>query len=151
LSRKVHNFKDSLAKGKKAEAEFLARFGEGLEQTDGRRGDFKLKDGSILELKTDFYDPTKTPNFFMERYSYDDKPGGCWQAKEHGAKYYAYTFAVQPDTVYVFEVETLLERLEEVIPKCRQFNVRNVGHTTVGFLVPRDLLLDLAKSMEDIL
>ena len=44
--------------------------------------DFKLSNGSTVELKTDTYDMEDTPNFFMEYYSDMKKLkiGGPWRA-----------------------------------------------------------------------
>lgn len=149
---KIHQFHASLKKGKDAESRFLKKFEGRVEQLDGYKGDFKIiSSGKIIELKVDFYDPNLTPNFFMERYSYDAKPGGAWQAMENGASYYVYVFAQEPDKIYVFEVEKLIAEMEKLMPKLRCINVKNVGHTTIGFLTPRELLTHLTLNIEEIL
>ena len=88
----MRNFQADLKRGQQGEQDFLKLFTK-LVGTDGRKGDILAPDGKI-ELKTDFYPMSQTPNFFIERYSSIEvlSPGGPWQAKAHGCKYFVYYY-----------------------------------------------------------
>jgi hypothetical protein len=89
---KIHEFKKSLAYGNRKEHELCSMFPE-LEPMDGYIADMKIRsNGKTIDLKSDRYDLNKTGNFFMERYSYADKNGGPWQAKDKDIDYYVYQF-----------------------------------------------------------
>lgn len=148
---KIHSFQDSLKRGKKAESEFYSLLEDKIEQLDGYAADFKVrKNGKLLELKQDTYDPDKTPNFFMERYSYAEQPGGPWQSQTKSIDYYIYWFK-QTNDFYVFKVDSLVKKLEELAPTLRTVKVYNTAHVTTGYLVPRNLLTKLNLKLEDIL
>lgn len=148
---KVHEFHKSLSKGKQAEVKFLSLFPDLLLQTDGKTVDFTVvKDGSTLELKTDFYDPKTTSNLFLERFSYDMKPGGAHQALEKGATYFVYWFIVTGE-IFAFKTADLVKRLDECTKGMYLCSVRNKGHTSQGYKIPRKMLEDLRLKMEDIL
>lgn len=142
---KTFSMKTQLAKGKKAEKDFMARYGEGcFQRTDGRKGDFRIKwSQEKIELKSDFY--KDTPNLFMERWSVapteqkPGKPGGPWQSLENGTKYYVY-WLVESDEMFVFDVATLVPALEKMLGKMRQIVVRNKGYDTIGYLFPKTLI-----------
>lgn len=137
---KVHKFEESLKRGKKGETEFHALFEDVLERESGFIVDFVIKaTGEGVELKTDNWDPTKTENFFMERYSYGDKPGGAHQALEKGAKYFVYFFPMA-NLVYIWETKALVKLLDKITADQYVINVRNTSHNTRGFKVRRDLL-----------
>lgn len=142
------SFQRSLSMGKLGETLFYQAHQGTLTETDGRRGDFLHRDGYTVELKTDFYSMKKTENFFFERWSdmAAGSPGGVWQATEHGASKYVYFF-VQDLTYFEFDTAALLARIEELAAKdaLQKRTVRNASWSTEGYLVPRDLVADLAK------
>lgn len=134
------DFTKDLKKGKKAELDFLAACGKSIVASDGFKGDFvAVKSGEKLELKTDFYAHDLTKNFFMERYSYDEKNGGPWQAADHGCKYFVYYFK-NPGFIYVFETKKLVDLLNNLTKSMGYVNVYNQGYTTRGYKIARDLL-----------
>lgn len=141
----MRNFQADLKRGQQGEQDFLRLFTK-LTGTDGRKGDIVAPDGKI-ELKTDFYSMAQTPNFFIERYSSIEvmSPGGPWQAKAHGCKYFVYYYAGDKQG-YIFLVEDLLQQLEalEAAARLKPVEVRNKKWTTVGYKVPRSLLTPVA-------
>ena len=145
----LHQFHRSLSKGKAAEKKFLELFGDRLKATDGRTVDFIInKSGLTIELKTDFYDPAKTPNLFMERWSRDGVDGGPFQALSKGASYFVYWFPVTNE-FFVFETAPLVAHLEQL--KLTLVPVQNIGFTTYGYKVNRAQLEKLRLKLEDIL
>lgn len=149
--QKIFNFKDSLKKGQKYELEFLELFKDKVEQLDGYIADFKiLKNGKTIELKTDFHCPTKTLNFFMEKFSYDERPGGVFQAQEKNIDYFIYWFPITQE-FYCFEVNKLVKWLNKNYENPYLLNIRNQNHITKGFLVKRIELDDIRLNIEEIL
>ena len=155
MKSKTFSMSAQLKKGKKAEKEFLERYGQGaIVRTDGRKGDLQVKwSRAIIELKTDFY--SKSTNLFMERWSVeptlekpDGKVGGPWQSMQHGAAYYLYWF---PDTdeLFVFTTAILVSFLEENLSSFRPCPVRNKGYTTLGYIVPKERLLKYHEENAD--
>lgn len=154
MKSKTFSMAAQLKKGKKAEKDFLERYGQGaIVRTDGRKGDLQVKwSRAIVELKTDFY--SKSTNLFMERWSVMaegdrlGKPGGPWQSAAHGAAYYLYWF---PDTdeLFVFQTAVLVDFLEVNLSSFRQCPVRNRGYTTLGYIVPKERLLKYHKENAD--
>lgn len=139
----MRNFQVDLKRGQQGERDFLGLYSR-LVATDGRKGDIIAPDGKI-ELKTDFYPMTQTPNFFIERYSSVEvlSPGGPWQAAAHGCKYFVYYYTVDKYG-YVFEVDALLEQLQKLESSFKPVEVRNKKWTTIGYKVPRELLKPIA-------
>jgi hypothetical protein len=133
------SFKGSLRMGDLGQRLFYEAFCDELEPIDGFTGDFKFRDSDVkLELKTDFYDMRKTPNFFIERFSSVEKesPGGPWQALEHGCKYYAY-FYVNNLTLFIFDTEILTRELKKILKDFEPTHIKNKTWTTEGYRVPR--------------
>lgn len=141
----AYGFKQQLAKGEIGEIIFLAAHQDDLVKLDGFKGDFALADGTKLELKTDMYDMERTPNFFVERYSDAAKksPGGPWQAAAHGCTHFVY-FYPKNLTYFTFDVAKLVGALEKLEPILEEKLIKNTSHTTMGYLVPRDLVAELA-------
>lgn len=147
----VHEFQKSLKRGKKGEQAFYDLFADKVEWSDGYVADFTIKkNGMSLDLKTDFYDPSKSENFFIERYSYNDEPGGAHQALKKGVHYYVYFFPVC-NLFYVFKVKDLVREIDRICKDQYLINVRNTNHITRGYKVPRHLLEHINLSLEDIL
>lgn len=137
----MSNFQKDLKKGKEGEAAFLALYPDALEATDGREGDFIVKaTGALGEIKSDNYCPVKYPNFIMERYRSGTKPGGPWQAAEHGCTYYVYQF-VKTGATYMFNVADLVKRLESM--ELTEHKVGNGSYETTYYKVLRTALEDL--------
>jgi len=150
-AEKVHDFQKSLKKGKKAESEFLELFKDKVSQSSGYIEDFViLRTGETIELKTDFHDPSQTPNHFIERYSYGEVNGGVWQAAEKKSTYYIFFYPVTME-FFVYKTSTLLQYLKCNFQKPWLLNIRNKGHNTRGFLVKRAALESIQLNLEDIL
>jgi hypothetical protein len=98
-----------------------------------------------VELKTDFYDMSETPNFFFERWSDRDKakPGGPWQALLNGSEWFVYFF-IKNDCAFWFETDKLVNELERITAKLKLVDIVNVKWVTQGFRVPRAELKDIA-------
>lgn len=149
---KVFDFKEQLKKGKRGEAQFLELFGDLVEESSGGfKEDFVCKiGGAKLEVKTDLYCPTKTENFFMERWSYEDQDGGPWQALRKKVDFFIYFFPSCMQ-LHCFSVSTLVERLDKLTKGMYIINVRNTSHTTQGYKVKRAYLEDLELDLEKVL
>ncbi len=148
---KIFDFETSLKQGKKAESEFYELFKDKVEQLDGYISDFKIKkSGKTIELKTDKHDPTVTQNFFIERFSYDEVPGGPYQALSKGSDYFIFWFPITME-FFAFKTKQLVKYLEKNYEDPYLLNIRNKNHTTRGYLVPRQELEQIRIKMEDIL
>lgn len=151
MSSNVHEFAKDLKRGKKGEAEFEQLFGDLVRREDGYLQDFTvLADGTTIELKTDYWDPTKTENVFMERWSYKDQDGGPWQSLRKGITYYIYFF---PKTMqfHCFEVKALVKELDKLCKDMFIINIYNRTHTTQGYKVKRADLEHLELNLEKLL
>ncbi len=150
-SKPTPDFKKDLKKGQASEHDFFMKYQKHLTRTDGRRGDFEInKTGDILELKTDYYDPTSTPNMFIELYSYKEEPGGPFQSKLNGSKYYAYWFP-NGDLLYLFNVDQLVKRMKKIMPTLDKTFIKNKSYVTTGYLVERELLEDLCLDPAEVI
>jgi hypothetical protein len=141
------SFQKSLAMGQIGETLFYLAHEGKLEQLDGFKSDFVLLEtGQGVELKTDYWDFNKTPNFFIERYSNmnEKSPGGPWQAQKNGSDLFCY-FYVKNMTFYKFETTPLVNALEEIIKTLPATNVSNKTYVTQGYRVPRSLLSHLSE------
>lgn len=148
---KTFDFQKQLKVGKRGEELFLKRYPD-LKPTDGREGDFIGYSRRVIELKTDSYDMSKTPNFFMEyiRNIESGAPGGPFQAKEHGAYYFCYLFE-KSGTVYWFEVDALVKHIEKNKDAYKKMRVQNKGWAAMGYLVPRASLEHLIILKENVI
>lgn len=120
-----------------------------LEQTDGRKGDLRIKGTHIIvEKKADMYDPAKYPNIIIERYSMEEKPGGPWQADKNGCRYYLYQF-VSVGLIFVFDVVQLKARVQKLVKKhnLQLFEKHNRNYVTRYYKVPISMLEDLNLGM----
>ena len=121
----------------------MERFAPHLEQLDGKKGDLLIiGTNKIVELKTDRYDHDKYNNFIMERFSYEDKPGGVWQAKKNKVKYLVYWF-VNNDKMYIFDVVRLYYRMKRLSKKYKLLEKHNANHITRYYKIPREEFADL--------
>lgn len=145
-----HDFSSSLAKGQAGEGLFLSI--TKLKKLDGRRHDFiDEATGETYELKTDSYDETRTKNFFIELWSDYDRgtKGGPEQALQHGSTYWVYLFPTN-GVYYKFRTAELCKLLKELYKQhsFREVKIPNKTWTTVGALVPRELLSSIAERVE---
>ncbi len=151
-SVKVFDFETQLKKGKKGEKQFLELFGDLVEASSGGFvEDFRVKaTGATLELKMDTYCPSKTPNFFIERWSYKNQDGGPWQALRKGVQYWIYFF---PSCMqfHCFEVKSLVQELDKLTENMYIHNIYNTSHVTQGYVVKREALEHLELDLEKIL
>ena len=131
-----YNFKESIKTGKNGELLIANLFPNifKMSEDDGYTGDLIYRDEYKFELKTDKY---KSGNFFFEEISNMRKKskGGVWQSEEHGCKYYAF-YMLRYDKLFIFEIKTLLEWLENNKQFHRTFNVENVDKYTFGYIIP---------------
>lgn len=132
----VFNFQTQLKKGKESEDKFLLKFPKLIKNEDKKGVDFKYN-GKFVELKSDSYDPSKTGNFFMEKWSSLEaqKLGGPWQSQLKGGDIFAYLFT-KPQHLYIFDTAKLVEHLDENLGQYKSRRVPNRGYITVGYLVP---------------
>jgi hypothetical protein len=134
----MFDFKEELTKGKLGEA-LIAEFLNKSQHLNGFNSDFILEDGSGMELKTDFYDSSKTPNFCIERYSNIAllTDGGPWKALNDGSKYFFYLF-YNTKELYVMETKALIEYVESNEQSFRTIDIPNKSWVTGCYLVPRE-------------
>jgi hypothetical protein len=139
---KTFDFKKQLKVGAKGESLFLSLYPK-LEKADGIKYDFMLGD-KTLELKTDTYSMTETPNFFMEHLSdcKSGKLGGPWRALQDGVDYFVYMYQAQKQCFW-FEPKPLVEFLDVYIRTAGYKVIRNKGWTSHGYTVPRETLSHL--------
>ena len=148
---KLHNFKTSLKRGQKGEAEFFELFADKVTRTEGYIEDFIInRTGKTLDLKTDFYDMGKTDNFFMEAFSYGEELGGAWQALKKNVDYYIYFFPSHME-FFVFKTSALVKKLNIICKDQYLINVFNTSHVTRGYKVPREALESIRLDLKDIL
>lgn len=133
------NFVKDLQKGKLGEQNFIKKYSTYSKGMEGYcLHDFVCKvDGHTVELKTDFYDMNKTPNFFLERYSNYKKltPGGPWR---DGAEFFVYYFIMQEEYFW-FKRNEMVELLEDV-KLGGLVRIPNGKYDTMGYKVERELL-----------
>lgn len=136
-------FEDSLKEGQYGEETFFKRFHDKLRRLDGLKNDFEIiKNNKKIELKSDYYDMSRTKNFFLERFSYGEKDGGPWQALNNKNDYFCYYY-VKNDVCFVFDTKRLVERLDEISNKYKLISIPNKNHTTRGYKIPRTELEDI--------
>lgn len=94
-----------------------------------------------IEVKTDFFDMARTPNFFMERYS-DDKTfklGGPWRADAYNTDVLLYQFLGNKKIFWFDDIPTLVDFLDDYIntKRLQLMRVKNKRYYTLGFKIPR--------------
>lgn len=148
---KVYGWKEQLKIGEEGETQFKllwrSIYNEQLIKAPTRDFDFLTPDGEALELKSDNYDPAKTPNFFFERFSVlaQKKPGGPWQSWEKGAQIFVYQF-VRSGEAYIFrDIPELIERIDYLVHEhaLKPRKVANRTYFASGYAVERELFKDL--------
>ena len=140
---KTWDFKTQLNQAEKHELEFTKIYKKHkLTKSADRRWDFNTPRGLRVELKCDTYDATKTPYFFLERYSdmYKKSPGGIWQSVGHDVDIFIYWF-VNSGVYYEFRnLQDLIKVLEKLTENLYMIGIRNRGYITGGYKLTRDLL-----------
>jgi hypothetical protein len=140
---KTWSMQKQLKIGQAAEKLMMTKYPVTLSLVTGHRNwDLESSCGLRVELKTDSYPMAKTENFFMERWSVQekDKPGGPWQAMEKGANTFLYYFSSDDTYFECRDIPALVEALNGLTNKLKPVIVKNVAWTTVGYKVPRHLL-----------
>lgn len=133
-------FHETLKVGKQGE-DLFHKLNPSLKREDGLIFDFKNEKDKTIELKSDYYDMNKTKNFFIERYSYQNKNGSPWQAMLNKVDYFAY-FYVKNKICYVFDTVKMVKELDGIIPSLEKIKIGNDGYETIGYKIPRNLLTD---------
>lgn len=133
-SKKVYEFNACNDIGKNGEYLIGELFPHTFTLSDGMAGDLIFKGKHKFELKTDTY---KSGNFFFERISNVrlNNDGGVWQTKEHGCKYYAF-YMLRYDKLFIFEVDTILEWLNNNIQAYPTKTVTNPTKQSKGYAIP---------------
>jgi hypothetical protein len=151
MSKKVYSWKEQLSIGEEGEARFQllwrATFNSQLSKAPTRDFDFVTPEGKALELKSDNYDPAKTPNFFFERFSVlaQQKPGGPWQSWEKGADIFVYQF-LRTNEAYIFQdIPQLIGRIDYIVHEhaLKPRKVANRTYFASGYAIERELFKDL--------
>jgi hypothetical protein len=137
----VFQFKKQLNIGDDGEKLFLKTYqSRQSKKADGIKFDFFIDDGKTVELKTDTYSMSRTPNFFMEYFGNKDSGaiGGPWRALRDKVDYFVYLF-LYDRTFFWFDPKTLCPFLDGEINNLRPKEIPNRTWTTVGFAVPREI------------
>lgn len=148
---KVFKFNEQLKLGQAGE-EFFVDCYSSLKPvfTDGRKSDIIIQNKHKIELKTDYYEMSKTENFFIERYSDFNKKtsGGPWRTKTDRVKFFVY-FYIKNKVFYWFDTKTLILEIEKNIDKYETRLIKNKSYNTFGYLVPRVDIEDIALRIDD--
>lgn len=140
--KNIFNFKEQLAVGNKGEKDFIDNYSSlKPEKSKERAIDFILEDGKTVELKSDSYDMNATENFFIEVFSNCETGtiGGPYRALKDNIDFFVYYF-LKNKIFFWFDTKELCKLLEIITPKCKTRNIKNTSWTTMGYLVPRELL-----------
>jgi hypothetical protein len=142
----MFNWKRQLEVGTNGEHLFLQGYPKPLIVSANLSYDFlRVEDGAKIELKTDTYSLSSTPNFFLERWSKEgeNKPGGPWRARRNRIDIFIYYF-IQDGTFFEFtDVKKLCARADKLLGKAREVRVKNKGYYTIGYPIPREAFSDL--------
>ncbi len=135
-TKKVYEFNACNDIGKNGEYLIAELFPNTFTLSDGMAGDLIFKEKYKFELKTDTY---KSGNFFFERISNVrlNNNGGVWQTKEHGCKYYSF-FMLCYDKLYIFDVDIILEWLNNNIHSYHVKTVKNPTKESKGYAIPME-------------
>lgn len=148
---KVYGWKEQLAIGEAGERHFqdlwYSNFHNKLIKSPVKDYDFLTQDGVKVELKSDNYDPAKTPNFFFERFSVlsQQKPGGPWQSWEKGADIFVYQFVLTSEAYIFRNIPELIETIDYIVHD-RAIKPRKVANRTYfasGYALERELFKNL--------
>lgn len=141
MTKKIFDFQERLKFGNQNEQLFMSIYRQPLQLIKEHYADFRLEDGTIVELKSDSYDHDKTENFFIERYSSieSQKPGSFWQSEPKGVGLFIYFFPSN-NCYYEFrDLPKVISKLDDIIKegKIKPTKVFNKGWTGLGYKIPR--------------
>lgn len=131
------NFRSSLRQGQAGEAKLHELF-PSWTRLDGRKADFAMPDGTLIELKTEGRSTAETANIALELHSSGDRPGAIERAVTDGVTYVIYMFA---DGIYfVYDALLLKNFLFENKELYRNVKIKNTSYHSTIVLVPREAL-----------
>lgn len=153
---KVYGWKQQLKIGEEGELLFrdlwYSNFQNQLIKSTVRDYDFLTQDGLKVELKSDNYDPAKTPNFFFERFSVlsQQKPGGPWQSYEKGADLFIYQFVLTSEAYIFRNIPELIETIDYLVHEhaLKPRKVANKAYFASGYAVERTLFKHLYEHIK---
>ena len=152
---RVFGFQKQLRIGEAGEASLKKVYHREVVTYVGREWDFIDNHGMRIEVKTDSRSLLDTPNVFIERWSSmgpPKKPGGPWQAAQHGVHHFVIWFP--KDGVYF--VFTNVLHLCRLVQKWATHTgtelkvIRNRGWEGAGWIIPRADLLDICGDMAEV-
>lgn len=138
-NKKIFKFNKQLSIGKKGELNFIKNYKSlGARLSRAREYDILVNDNEKLELKSDSYSESNTPNMFLEKVgvSTTKKAGGPFLSVIHNCKYFVYHY-IQNNTFYWFRPEDLCDYINKNEKNLQKREIWNRGYNSVGFLVPR--------------
>lgn len=147
---KIFNFNKQKNIGNKGEELFLNKY-KNYEKLD-KKNDYDFIDNSTghkIELKTDTYTLSKTPNHFIERYSDDNKfkDGGPFRCKEKNSTFIYYH--INDDQAFFYDIKKMIKIIKKNFTDKDFFKIRNNGYNTLGYKVPRELLKPALIKIEE--
>lgn len=149
----VTEFDKDLQFGNDAEEVFFVTHKKKLIREDGLRSDFTLKEsGDKLELKVDRFDPDKTNNIFLERWSsgkYKTR-GGPYKAEIDGSKYFVYMFWKTRE-IFCYCTKDLVSYLDRHYADDDLVTVAKSSQGTQGYIVPRADIEHLRVNFDEVL
>lgn len=153
---KVYGWKQQLKIGEEGELLFrdlwYSNFQNQLIKSTVRDYDFLTQDGLKVELKSDNYDPAKTPNFFFERFSVlaQQKPGGPWQSYEKGADIFIYQFVLTSEAYIFRNIPELIETIDYLVHEhaLKPRKVANKTYFASGYAIERTLFKHLYEHIK---
>jgi hypothetical protein len=144
--KSAFSFQSQLKVGQAGEDQFIENYHSPLVVVPDRWVDFRrVTDGKSLELKTDTYQMSRTPNMFFERYSdfHKKTPGGPWRARRDRVDLFVYFF-IKDQTYFEFtDIKLLCKTLDKLTKKKGMIMVKNRGFITMGWTVPREAVSHL--------
>lgn len=139
---KFFKFHDQLKKGKLGEELFIKCY-PGLNPilSDDKKYDILVNENEKLELKSDSWSMSDTPNFFFEKISHNRTKtiGGVYRTSQDGIDHFVYLF-VKDLTFFWFNSHNLVQFLEWSgdDDKRRIKYVKNKDYYTIGSLFSRE-------------
>lgn len=147
----IHTFKEENKKGTKGEDRLLQYYPFLINKSCDGWDHIDTRVNKTIEVKTDFYDMNRTPNFFMERYSNDStsKPGGPWRSMIYGADIFLYQFWSSETLFLFYDIAELIETLDAYIVEnnLEMSFIKNKNYWTRGYKIPRTVLSHLYKKI----
>jgi hypothetical protein len=142
---KVFEFKKQLGSGKVGEDLLLEYYHMPVILSEDLKYDLRcVHTGHKIEVKTDYYDISRTPFFFFERHSKTagGGPGGPWRAKQDRIPLFVYLFIKNHRYFVLKDITKMLKVVDKWIEKedVQPILIKNTGWVTAGYKVPRDLV-----------